>query len=364
MNALQLDATLRIAGVTALLLAAAHLVRTPGQARAALWFAPMAVCLCGFLIGNTAEPALQVSGALAQVAHLLSGYAVVFVWWFCLAAFDPDFSPRGGVLAAGLAWLVIAGVDRGLLGPALQDVGLSYALILLGLGMISHLVWELIRSRSGDLLQRRRDARIVIVIALAALLASDFAKDLLLGIGSRPAAYTVAQSATLLVLAIAVLLSPGVPARRAGGALTTTAPSTPVPATIEARVLARLHSLIEVERVHLDAGLTFEDFARRLGAPERAVRRLINHELGYDHFRTFVNVHRVAEARRLLSDPAHQGDKLIAVATDSGFASLASFNRAFRAVEGCTPSEFRARRARPDPGTASHAGSEEPSTAF
>ncbi|MEH3100611.1 helix-turn-helix domain-containing protein [Sphingomonas adhaesiva] len=71
------------------------------------------------------------------------------------------------------------------------------------------------------------------------------------------------------------------------------------------------------------------------------MRTLINHELGYDHFRTFLNHHRVAEARRLLDD-RHRTDKLVTVALDSGFASLASFNRAFRAIEGRTPSDYRA----------------------
>jgi AraC-like DNA-binding protein len=77
-----------------------------------------------------------------------------------------------------------------------------------------------------------------------------------------------------------------------------------------------------------------------MSAPERTVRTLINHELGYDHFRTFLNHYRVAEARRLLSD-RNRDDKLITVALDSGFASLASFNRAFRAIEGRTPSDYR-----------------------
>jgi AraC-like DNA-binding protein len=49
----------------------------------------------------------------------------------------------------------------------------------------------------------------------------------------------------------------------------------------------------------------------------------------------------VAEARRLLGDPVRGGDKLIAIAMDSGFASLASFNRVFRALEGRTPSAYR-----------------------
>jgi AraC-like DNA-binding protein len=99
--------------------------------------------------------------------------------------------------------------------------------------------------------------------------------------------------------------------------------------------------LVEAERIHLDPELSFAAFVSRMNAPERTVRRLVNQELGFDHFRTFLNHHRMAEARRLLADPGRSGDKLISVALDSGFASLPSFNRVFRETEGCTPSQYK-----------------------
>ena len=86
-----------------------------------------------------------------------------------------------------------------------------------------------------------------------------------------------------------------------------------------------------------------------MGAPEKTVRQLVNHRLGHDHFRAFLNANRVAEARRRLADPAHAGDKLITIALDSGFASLASFNRAFQAIESRPPSAFRVLRNDPPP---------------
>jgi AraC-like DNA-binding protein len=103
----------------------------------------------------------------------------------------------------------------------------------------------------------------------------------------------------------------------------------------------RLDRLVEVERIHLDPELSFATFVQRMGAPERVVRKLVNHQLGFDHFRSFLIHYRVREARRLLADPHRSGDKLIAIAFDSGFASLASFNRVFRDAEASTPSAYR-----------------------
>ncbi|PZR31259.1 helix-turn-helix domain-containing protein [Caulobacter segnis] len=333
----QLDVITRVAGATLLLALAALLARDPRTRRLAAYFAPMALCLAGFLAGNTPEPALRLGGPLGHAAVLAAGYAAVFLWWFCLASFDPTFRPRGGVLAVGLAWLIIASADRGLLGPALEGKGLSWALIGLGLCMIGYLFWRLVRDRAGDLVDERRRARILVVVLLAGQLGADFLVDLAMGLDWGPQGFTIVQNTALLAFAawLALRLLP-VPAPAVIAA--------PAPLPVrgeEVRLTERLRVLVEVEKVHLEPDLTFADFVRRMGAPERTVRQLINHRLGHDHFRAFLNACRVAEARRLLADPARAGDKLIAIALDSGFASLASFNRAFQAVEGRPPSAFR-----------------------
>jgi AraC-like DNA-binding protein len=275
---------------------------------------------------------------------------VVFLWWFCLTTFDQAFRPRRAVLAVGLGWLVIASADRGLLGPVFADRGLSWVLVAIGFGVIAHLAWRVMRDRAGDLVEVRRDARIVVVVLLAGLLLAELAKEVVFGIEWRPRLYTMAQNLALLafaawLLALVLRVSTESLAWTAGSAARPEA-ATPAVAGVsspgEARLLARVRELIEVERVHLDPGMTFDAFVRRTGAPERAVRQLINHRLGHDHFRSFLNAHRTAEARRLLGDPGRAGDKLIAIAQDSGFASLASFNRAFLAVEGRAPSIYRA----------------------
>ena len=341
----QLDVVVRVAGATLLLFLAALLAREPRTRRLAVYFAPMAVCLAGFLAGNTSDPTLRLGGPLGHVGALIAGYAAVYMWWFCLASFDETFRPRGGVLAAGLAWIAIASADRGLLGPAVEGKGLSWLLIALGLSMIAYLAWRLVRDRAGDLVEESRRARVLVVVLLAGQLLADFLVDLVMGLEWGPPAFTIVQNTVFLAFSawLALRLLPVSPPRAAP--LPTALPAN----SDEARLAERLRTLVEVEQVHLEPDLTFADFARRLGAPEKTVRELINHRLGHDHFRAFLNAHRVAEARRRLADPAHAGDKLITIALDSGFASLASFNRAFQAVEGRPPSAFRVLRNDPPP---------------
>lgn len=337
MDVRQLDVIVRVAGAVLLLFLAALLLRDPRTRRLGCYFAPLGVCLAGFLAGNTPDPALQLSHGIGRLAVIASGYAAVFLWWFCLASFDEAFRPRGAVLGAGLAWLTLASIDRGLAGPALEGKGLSWLLIILGLGMIAHLAWRLVRGWEGDLIDERRRARVLVVVLLAGQLLADFLVDIVMGLDWGPLPFTIAQNTALLAFAswLALRLLP------APLPVATPAVAPPPASGDEARLAERLRVLVEVEKIQLDPGLTFAAFVRRMGAPERTVRAFVNRRLGHDHFRAFLNALRVAEARRLLADPARAGDKLIAVALDSGFASLASFNRAFQAVEGRPPSAFR-----------------------
>lgn len=343
----ELDVIVRVAGATLLVWAAIRL-RPDGR----VWFVALAVCLCGFLAGNTPDPALQLSRPLGALAVIVTGYAAVFLWWWCLAVFDARFRPQGFVLAVGAVWIAVASADRGLFGPVLAGMGLSRILVALGLVIVAHLTWRLVSDRSGDLIDRRRGARVAVVALLAGQLLADLGVDLVLGFDWESRAFSIAQNAALLAF-IAWLLS-----LNPGRILSPARP--PAPAAADPVLSARLRRLMEEERIHLDPDLSFPVFVRAMGASERPVRRLIGH-LGHDHFRTFLNAWRVREACRLLADPARAGDKLVAVALDSGFASLPSFNRAFKDVEGRTPSAFRAEALA---GTGARPGSEERQAVF
>lgn len=344
MNPGEIDLIVRVAGATLLLTVSAFLwIR--GDTRAGLYFMPLAVCLCGFLAGNTPDATLRLGGSVGDAARILSGFAAVFLWWFCLSVFDRTFRPRGLVLATGILWLGIAAVDRGLLGEALAGKGLSWALIAIGLGMVAHLAWRLIRDRPGDLIDERRRARVVVVLLLAGQLLADLVIDVVMGFDWQPQGFSILQNAALLAFTgwLLHLQLPLSEPRPAVAVRSGVAPApTPTALSPEARRLRdRLRVLIEVEQVHLDPDLTFDRFVALMGASDRTVRQLINQQLGHDHFRTFLNSHRLNEARRRLSDPGHHHDKLITIAMDSGFASLASFNRVFHDAEACSPGAWR-----------------------
>jgi AraC-like DNA-binding protein len=87
--------------------------------------------------------------------------------------------------------------------------------------------------------------------------------------------------------------------------------------------------------------LSLSELARRLGTNTSHLSKAINQGLGLS-FPDMINEMRAREvARRLTEQNAARSD-LLDLAFESGFNSKASFNRAFRAVHGVSPSEFRA----------------------
>lgn len=135
----QLDLALRLGTVSILFLLAWLLLAQRGRVgQPAVLFTPLAVCLAGFVLGNTPFPMLQPAGPIGNFANAASGFTVIFLWWFALSCFDGRFRLQGGVLIVGLVWAGIAAADRGLFGDRLADAGLSRGLVVMGFGIVGH----------------------------------------------------------------------------------------------------------------------------------------------------------------------------------------------------------------------------------
>ncbi len=94
------------------------------------------------------------------------------------------------------------------------------------------------------------------------------------------------------------------------------------------------------QRWHTDPELSLALLARRLGTNTGYLSRAINEGLGVN-FATFVNRLRCETVAEAIA--AGRSEDLLELALEAGFSSKASFNRAFRAEYGCTPSAFRQR---------------------
>lgn len=337
------DIALRAAGASLMLLTAGVLVLGAPRSAIVRSFLAFALGIAGFLGVNTAFDAAELPEALWAVASFCSRMAAVFLWMFCLVLFDGRLRAPRLAVAVVATWLALVVIDRGYLAPAPTQLDVSTVQIVFGAGLVLHAGWRVLRDLRDDLVESRRRARPIFAIALLALLVMDFGADVLHGYDWQPASFLMLQNGAITVLAggLGLWLL-----RAAPWVVTDVAPAVVQAATAsrgdpEGAAVARIEAVMRDARPWLDPELTFAAFAARIGLPEPVLRRAINHRMGHGHFRTFLNGYRVDEARRRLRDPAHAGDKILAIALDCGFASLASFNRAFKQATGRAPSDYR-----------------------
>ncbi len=105
-------------------------------------------------------------------------------------------------------------------------------------------------------------------------------------------------------------------------------------------LMQKIKLLFENEEVYLDPKLTLEKVSNLVGTSSRNISRAINEHDG-TNFSDFVNSFRIEKAKTLLISKEYAHEKIAAIAYDSGFGNVTSFNLAFKAMTKHTPSSFR-----------------------
>lgn len=363
---ISLDWMLRGGTIALVLLIAGMLLRDFGgllTARLAALFAlgTAAYALCsaaGFRAfgGWWAFPALALS----------AGNNTVF-WLFASSLFDDGFRLRPWHVALWLL-LVGAGLVECFLATS-HDSGFAHALgIGLTLSSFAFAALAVARTLStwqADLVEGRRRLRLFVVIGSSAYIGL-MALSQLFGV-ARAAPERTSLLAAVGLVAIAgsvswsllrpgaartlfALAPPGAPEsdREAHPAIDAQAAAPLVSITqspdaepVDRGLLGALEKAMTVERAYRQDGLTIAALGQQLGLPEHRLRRLINQELGYRNFNSFLNHYRIAEVKAALADPAQAEVAVVTIALDAGFSSLGPFNRAFKAETGLTPTDFR-----------------------
>ncbi|MBR0850413.1 AraC family transcriptional regulator [Bradyrhizobium diazoefficiens] len=337
----------RAATVALLLVLAASLLQDFRKVLAARLGAAFALGSAAHAASYSIGTAAPVLGWQAPLIALSTGNMVVF-WLFTRALFDDEFRLRWW---HGLLWaLVTAFSFAGCVWIAPSGhVRFSVTMInLIVLGFIALAVAQTVSSWAADLVERRRRVRVFMVCAVAlygglnALLqivvAGSDAGDAANAINFGVLACIVAFIAPAMMRVDAADLFPvtieSAPA---------IAPGEPVAAedAADQKLIDALMRLMADERVYRQENVTIGVLATRLKIPEYRLRRLINQRLGYRNFNVFLNNHRIEEAKAALADPAQAEVPVITIAMDAGFQSLGPFNRAFKAVTGVTPTEYR-----------------------
>ena len=107
----------------------------------------------------------------------------------------------------------------------------------------------------------------------------------------------------------------------------------------EDKLVIELLERMVSERLYTDHDLRVASLAIMFNIPEYKLRKKINQQLGYRNFNQFVNHYRIEEAgAKLLEDKRLP---VLSIALDVGFRSISSFNTAFQAKFGVSPTQYR-----------------------
>jgi len=103
----------------------------------------------------------------------------------------------------------------------------------------------------------------------------------------------------------------------------------------DAKIMARLETLMGQQKLYLDPDLTLNQIARRLILPVKAVSAAINRTTG-ENVSRYINSRRVEVACAALMD----GESVTSAMLTAGFNTKSNFNREFLRIKQATPSQW------------------------
>lgn len=342
------DVTFRFATITILLLTAALSIRDARHLLQGRLAAALCICLASML-ANTLPKELDPPMAWQAIAWFIHTPNIGLLWLFGLSLMIDGFRLRPWHWGVLLAHFIALCALQYALTDADEVMIFWFVLVnrVIGLSVLAHLFWVSIKDYRDDLVAGRRRTRLWFMLAasMAALIivGGETAQFFVSGAAPDPEWFKIAR--VLIIFPITVfsvhwfLRLP--PEQFLFESVRPTVAVEPAVAPKDHATHARLVSAMEEEFLYREHGLGIGDLAKKLNVPEHQLRALINKGLGYRNFAAFLNQYRLADAKQALADPEQARTPILTIAMDVGYASLATFNRAFKSEEGVTPSAYR-----------------------
>ncbi|MEP3654312.1 MAG: helix-turn-helix domain-containing protein [Litorimonas sp.] len=338
-----LDVLLRYSTVTMLFLIAILSIRDGRKFPPKIFIVLATVAIAFMLLGTSLD-----EFRLPQPFHAIVRFGdvanIVFIWWLGLAIFQDDFRlrwPHWAVLILNCV-ILLPHRFRELQGEGYFHQGLNIGLDLVMVGIMGHLVFVTLKGRADDLIEPRRRLRLYFVLGMVlATLSAMLVENLLTN--SHPEFLQTLRCIIIFPLALwAILWLTEMHPEK----ITFTDASKPIESgsVIDPRdkaLLDNLNAAMNVEKIFTEPGLTIRILSEKLKTPEHRLRHLINSGLGYRNFSSFLNYYRVEAIKSAFAKPENSRIPVLTIALDHGYNSLAPFNRAFRNLEGITPSAYR-----------------------
>lgn len=346
-----------------LFLASLYLVYFPGK-RLARLIALFSVCVIAYILSR--QPTMRVF-PLIELLGLMAIAAPAVLWVIARYLFEDErrVHPLAWIMILSYMSLRFAGqllYDSGPERSSLAFMFLFFLPQLIMLALACHVVYMACRGRESDLVELRRQLRVPFAIGMGSIV------GLIIGAGFFWEGSQQTDSLYFFLMFLLILfinlgmfqihkeapqLIHSAGEQPAPTVQTTVATAGAADAEMAAAQIPRHDQLMidrvlkamKQERLYAESGLTIGDLAARVSVQEYRLRKLINQSLHYRNFNQFLNRYRIEEAARRLLDPEEEHIPISSIALDVGYASLSSFNKAFKEIHGVTPSVYRSGQA-------------------
>jgi AraC-like DNA-binding protein len=345
MNAETLDTLLRGVAVGGFLVTALVLV-VNGKTNRVVWLGLVFyLCAIAHVLDNV-KGLRTMGGPDTGLIGIAQNSTTVLLWAFMLSVFD-DAKDRFWLRLIPVAIVTVLNwVALIWFGLFARFYWIFYHFV--SISLMAHLLVVMVRGLGNDLVEARRQLRAPLLFVVAGYIGftawANFTMSLCC---SDDNFWLVFQAAYLAIMAvgstIAFLNAGPVFWGNSLNELNSETVGAPQEVDgVERALLARLQNAMATQEVWKTEGLSIGTLANDLSVPEYRLRRLINERLGYKNFADYINSHRVAAAKTVLSDPERATLSVSQIAFDLGYASLGPFNRAFKQDTQVSPSEWRA----------------------
>ena len=339
---LLLDAFFRFSGIGMLILLTISVFRFTVSSKSRTLFVLSAISVAGLFLGYVPEPFL-LPEPLLIVVRLLDVPHLIFIWLFALSLFQKDFQIRLFHIVVGATYCAPIFMAR------LAQFGLAppfpyWAVALVDIVAVAialHVIMSTLRGRSDDLLQSRREARLNFVIVMVFVTVSAAAIEFLLT-GSLSEWLYTAKVMTIWPAIFWTDLWLLKPSRTSFAFEHIARPDTAASDLKDSELHKALLREVVDQQAYLDPELTLPELSNRLAVTQHRLRALINQQMGFRNFSSFINSYRVTAICEAMRLQENAQKSIFELAMDHGFSSLPTFNRSFKSQPGLTPSEFRA----------------------
>ena len=102
----------------------------------------------------------------------------------------------------------------------------------------------------------------------------------------------------------------------------------------------KLNTLMQMQKPFLIPDLTINQLSKQFNVPINELSSYLN-TVEKRNFNDYVNAYRIAEFKQEVNKPENAHYTLLSIGLDCGFNSKSTFNRAFKKVEGKSPSQWK-----------------------